>query len=264
MNYLNSEQIKEVCPSAFTQGQSTHLSKVYNHIPTTTVIDILEEHNWKPVQALQGRSRRDSTHLRPFKKHILRFRNPEFDSLSEQINDTFPEVIVTNSHDGKSSFRFHIGLFRLVCSNGMVIADKSFGKYTILHKGLKSFDIVDTIGDITRNIPHVVGRVQDMMSHQLELSQRKQFGMDAVEKRWGDGREVDIDQLLSINRNADSSNDLWTVYNRVQEKLIGGGLNTSIKHGDKVIHNKTRKVNSIDENIRINKMLWELAESYLN
>ena len=51
MNYLNLEKIGEICPSALTQRKSRHLSKIYKHIPTTKVIDILEEKNWLPTQA---------------------------------------------------------------------------------------------------------------------------------------------------------------------------------------------------------------------
>ena len=43
MDYLNLEQIQESCPSVFTKKPSKHLSHIYKHIPTTRIIDILEE-----------------------------------------------------------------------------------------------------------------------------------------------------------------------------------------------------------------------------
>jgi hypothetical protein len=150
-----------------------------------------------------------------------------------------------------------------VCSNGLVIADKTFGKHTIIHKGLKENDVIETVDKITSNIPSLFDKVKEMMSVELSAEERFKFGIEAVNKRWNDGRNVDIEQLLKVNRSSDKGNDLWTVFNRVQEKLINGGLDTSRKHGDKIIYNKSRKITSIDENLRINKMLWELSESHL-
>lgn len=264
MDYLQSNQIMEECPSVFTTQQSEHLSKVYNHISTASVVDILKKRNWMPTHAIQVRNRKGNEHTAPFKKHILRFRNPnKMFSNTEMSSDTCPEIVVTNSHDGRSAFKFHIGLFRLVCSNGLVIADKTFGKHTIIHKGLQETDIIETVDKITSNIPSLFDKVKEMMSVEMSPEERVKFGIEAVNKRWNDGRIVDIEQLLKVNRSADKGNDLWTVFNRVQEKLINGGLNTSRKDGDKIIYNKSRKVTSIDENLRINKMLWELSESHL-
>ncbi len=88
MDYLNLEQIGAQCPSALTQTQSRHLSHIYKHIPTTRVIDILEEKNWKPTAAMQTRTRTGYEDTVPFKKHILRFRNAELDNLSNEIGST--------------------------------------------------------------------------------------------------------------------------------------------------------------------------------
>ncbi len=269
MDYLQSNQIMEECPSVFTTQQSEHLSKVYNHISTASVVDILKKRNWMPTHAIQVRNRKGNEHTAPFKKHILRFRNTDIRGLMMFrkgigiSGDTYPEIVVTNSHDGRSAFKFHVGLFRLVCSNGLVIADQSFGKYSIMHKGLKESHISNTIDKLTHQIPSVLDRVKEMMNITMDSGQRIKFGKEAVERRWEDGRTLNIEQLLKVNRSADKGNDLWTVFNRVQEKLINGGLDTSRKSGDKIIYNKTRAVRSIDENLRINKMLWALSESYL-
>ena len=108
MEYLNLEQIGAKCPSALTQTQSRHLSHIYKHIPTTKVIDILGDKNWKPTDAMQTGTRTGYEDTVPFKKHILRFRNAEMDNLSSEIGDTHPEIVLTNSHNGRSSFKFHV------------------------------------------------------------------------------------------------------------------------------------------------------------
>jgi hypothetical protein len=40
-----------------------------------------------------------------------------------------------NSHDKSSAYQLHCGLFRLVCTNGMVVSDGTFQRISIKHSG---------------------------------------------------------------------------------------------------------------------------------
>ena len=108
----------------------------------------------------------------------------------------------------------------------------------------------------------VVGKVQGMMGKILTPSQQRSFARQAVIERWGEDRWVDLSEILDIRRAADKGTDLWTVFNRVQENMLEGGIMTSTTDSKgRVKLNKTRKVKSIDENLRVNKMLWSLSEA---
>jgi len=252
MDYLNLDEIGRIAPSVLTQTQSGHLSHIYKHIPTTEVIDILGENGWNPTQVMQSATNSGGEARIPYKKHIVRFRNDDNDNLAKEIGDTFPEIVLTNSHNGTSSFKFHVGLFRLVCSNG----------YKIRHKGFEKSAVIDAISEVTTNIPMVVGKVQGMMGKILTPSQQRSFARQAVIERWGEERWVDLSEVLDIRRAADKGTDLWTVFNRVQENMLEGGIITSTTDAQgRIKLNKTRKVKSIDENLRVNKMLWSLSES---
>ena len=149
-----------------------------------------------------------------------------------------------------------------MCSNGLVIADQTFNQYKIRHKGFEKSGVIDVIREVTANIPTVVGRVQQMMGRILTPSQQRSFARQAIINRWGEERWVDLSEVLGIRREEDKSNDLWTVFNRVQENLLDGGIITSTKDSKgRIKLNKTRKVKSIDENLRVNKMLWSLSEA---
>jgi len=39
------------------------------------------------------------------------------------IDSLVPEIVLTNSHDGYASFQLMAGVFKFVCSNGMIVAD---------------------------------------------------------------------------------------------------------------------------------------------
>ena len=68
---------------------------------------------------------------------------------------------------------------------------------------------------------------------------------------------ITVDRLLTARRREDQKNDLWTVYNRIQENFIKGGMRGYGKTGKRM---STRAINSVSEDIRLNKALWQLAE----
>ena len=264
MSYLNLNEIETVCPSALTQKPSKHLSHIYRIIPTTDVIDILGEQGWLPTQAVQTRTRKGHESKTPFKKHMIRFRNEDNLSISKEIGDTHPEILLTNSHDGSCSFKFHVGLFRLVCSNGLVIADQTFDEFRVMHKGFQKEDILKVVQMTTEKIPMVVGRVQDMMSKELSKTQQYDFAKLVADHRWGEDKLIDVNQILKIRREEDAGDDLWSVFNRVQENLLSGGILTiTPKDNGKVRRSRSRAIRSIDQNLEVNKMLWNLSESIL-
>ena len=64
-------------------------------------------------------------------------------------------------------------------------------------------------------------------------------------------------QLLMPRRRDDDRPDLWSAYNRVQENLTQGGLQGRNATGRK---HSTRPIQGIDQNVKINRALWMLAE----
>jgi hypothetical protein len=64
-------------------------------------------------------------------------------------------------------------------------------------------------------------------------------------------------QLLTPRRIDDRASDLWTTFNRVQENMIKGGLRARNKSGHSTT---TRAVKGIDQNVKLNRALWQLAE----
>ena len=74
---------------------------------------------------------------------------------------------------------------------------------------------------------------------------------------------IRADQLLTVRRREDSSADLWNTFNNVQENVIRGGL-----HGREAWtpENRrprrvtTRAVNGIDQDVKLNRALWTIAE----
>jgi hypothetical protein len=55
-------------------------------------------------------------------------------------------------------------------------------------------------------------------------------------------------------------NTLWQTFNRVQENLITGATyRTRAPRGYRTVSRRTRKVKGIDQNIDLNRTLWDLG-----
>ena len=64
-------------------------------------------------------------------------------------------------------------------------------------------------------------------------------------------------QVLAPRRGDDVRSDLWSTFNRIQESLLNGGL---LGRGATGRRMRTRPVQGIDQNLRLNRALWMLAE----
>ena len=133
VDFLNDAQIREQAPSVFSEKPSKEVSKHYTHIPTTKVINDMRTLGWDVVDAKEVKARKAST--KGFQKHLIVFRNPDVVIDGQDGDTVFPQILLTNSHDGKNSFTFTAGLFRMVCENGLVISDTQFEDVKMRHMG---------------------------------------------------------------------------------------------------------------------------------
>jgi len=254
-NPLTPDEIKLVAPSVFATQAADKVSNKYTFIPTTQILNDLAKENWLPYDATQ----RNSKHAGGmYTKHMLRLRN---DNLAK-IDDVIPEIVLTNSHDGRNAFNLHAGLFRLVCSNGLVIADQTFEQIKIKHQWYDLEDVKEMTDDVVTKIPSIISCVRKFKSTQLTDLRKKEFAKKAILSRWKDGQDfLSLQDLLIPYREEDRGNDLWKVFNVVQEKVLNGGITYTLPQG----RNQTvRALTNIDQKVTVNKKLWEVAEEFVS
>jgi len=254
---LSMADIKKTAPSVFQTNQKAGLSGHYVHIPTDKVINDMIQLGWKPCQAVEIKARKKSTI--GYQRHMIKFFNPSIEIEGANGDNVYPQILLTNSHDGLSSFKFQIGLFRLVCSNGLVVMDTSYGDFKLRHMGYTFTELQTKVSDAVAAFPGLVKKINEFQSVELSDWQVKKFAKSAALVRFGDNVKVDIGTLLKIDRVEDSGNNLWTVFNRVQEKLINGDCSYTM--GAKV--RKARAIKNFSMDLKINEALWKLAEEYI-
>jgi hypothetical protein len=257
-SYLTKEQIQSVCPVAFkTTPTSNKVSSKYSMVNTETVIDDLEKLGWLPVQAAQRKSRGKET---IFSKHMISFQNPDIKIKGKNGDDAYPRIILTNSHDGFNSFQFRVGIFRLVCSNGLVVADENFSSFKIRHTGYTFEELRTIMNQVVEDLPNKIQVLNKMQARILTPQEMRDLATKAMQIRtekldaeFDDSTIVDI---LTPTRKEDEGEDLWTVFNVLQEKITQGGYSSALK-GAKI--RKVRKIKSFEKDLRVNQELFKLA-----
>jgi hypothetical protein len=259
-DFLSKEEIKSKAPSVFTSTAAQGVSEKYTHIPTSNVIEDMDLLGWKVVDAKEVKARKGIG----FQKHLLVFRNEDVVINGADGDTVFPQILLTNSHDGKNSFTFTAGLFRMICENGLVVSTEQFEDVKMRHMGYTFEELQEQIKGMVERLPLTVESMNKMK--QIEMSQDAaiEFARKAIATRFKEDEleniSVDIEALLHPTRKEDEGNDLWSVFNVVQEKILEGDFNYTF--GVKV--RKARKIKNFNQDLKINKELFNLALEYAN
>ena len=265
-SFLTENDLRISCPLAFmTEPTNPEVSEKYVQATTIDVVRDMEKLGWYPVQAKQCRPKRGSKGIRSF--HMIAFQNPDVKITRNGEVECYPRIILTNSHDGFNSFKFMLGLFRLVCSNGLVVADEEFANLSIRHINYTFEELRETVRIAMESVPEKVKVMNDMKNTVLSDEQMEEMAIGAMKIRKGldseDNLQVDkesIKDILTPVRKEDEGNDLWSVFNVLQEKMIKGQFYFS---NGKNKARKQRGITSIKKDLDINTKLFGLANNYL-
>lgn len=249
---LSDEQITAVATSIFAEEKHASRSERYTYIPTSDVLRGLRKEGFSPFMVCQTRTRDDAK--RDHTKHMIRLRH-----ASQIDGKEANEIILLNSHDGSSSYQMLSGVFRFVCSNGMVCGD-ILSDIRIRHKGNIVDNVIEGAFRVLDDFELVNGQKNGMKSLTLNEGEQAAFARAALTLKYDTEltpAPITENQILRPKRMEDRSDDLWTTFNRVQENLIRGGLRGRSATGQV---STTREVKGIDQNIKLNRALWVLAE----
>ena len=267
--FKSLEELQEVAPSIFTKTGSDKTSSKYTHIPTDRVIKDLELLGWGVVDAKEVNARQD----KGYQKHLVVFRNPDVSINKKSTNVdgevfediVFPQILVTNSHDGKNSFKFQAGLYRMVCENGLVIADQQFEDYTIRHMGYDFEALQGVIKDMISNLDLTVESMNKMRKIELDENQQFEFAKKLLDIRVEGTdnmyKEDQIGDILVPQRKEDFGDDLWSVFNRVQENIVEGNFKY---YNAKTLgtERQARPIKNFKQDMDVNKKLFSAALEY--
>jgi hypothetical protein len=252
----SEEDLRQRAPAIFSTEPRETTSASYRFISTSQVIDGLRQVGFEPVHARQAVTRRGGC---GFARHLVRFRR-RLEHV--EVADAVPELCLLNSHDGTSAYQLRVGLYRAVCRNGLLVTAGGFHAVYIAHRG----DVVDTVVsralEVAERFAFVGEVVRRMTARVLSPEEQHRFAGRALALRWAPEEQTGmrVDQVLAIRRAGDVGDDLWRVYNRAQEALLGGGLQRRSESGRLT---RSRRIRAIREDVWLNTGLWQIATQLL-
>lgn len=186
-----------------------------------------------------------------YQKHMVRLSNPKL--LSTKHNDIKLQLLVTNSHDGLSGFSIKLGFFRFVCSNGLIVGD-IFESVNLRHTGNIIEKVDEAVERMVAQIEKLDNTITAMKQKTLTDDQQREFISKAIKLRYPTKDIQDVS--IPILRPEDGENNVFSLYNRVQETLIRGGNRI---RGNNNRLRQARGLNSINMISKVNEGLFDLA-----
>jgi hypothetical protein len=247
---LSNDMIARYAPSVLASEAHESRGQKYTFIPTLDVIDGLRLEGFEPFEVRQTKCR--DLAKREFTKHMVRMRHP--DAIASQ--GEVPELVLINSHDGTSSYQLLAGFFRFVCSNGLIAGDIQ-SDVRVRHSGRVVQDVIEGSFKVLENVKQISNSIDEFKSITLDRQEQELFANTALSLRWDDKPPVTAERVLQANRYEDVQSDLWTTFNRVQENIIKGGVLGKTATGRRM---HTRGVQGVNENVKLNRALWSLAD----
>jgi hypothetical protein len=260
LTVLSRNEIYKRAPQVYTkEPMNSKVSKKYTFIPTYQIIEDMKTLGWEVCQAVTMKT--SDANQKKYGKHMIKFFNPAISIQGEDGQpDAYPQILVINNHRGWGRFRFEVGIFRLVCSNGLVVKDKDMGSFVMRHLGYSFAELQELVGKAVQALPNVVKKINFMESTIMTGPQMTKFATEALKLRMGKDTspsDSELAELLRPYRKEDEGNSIWRVFNRVQEKLIKGGF-TMANNAKK--ERKVRSINNMLKDVELNQQLWSLTD----
>lgn len=263
---LSMEEIIARAPAAFATSKAAHLTDRYQSLHTSDIIPVMADHGYFPVQAAQTRARKGST--TEHKHHLISFAR-----IDDLPHSDRPEITLFNSHDGSGAVRLFAGVYRMICSNGIVIGDGYSARVYHSQRQLNGFE--DMLRQTIQNVPKVLETMERMKTVQLGYQEAAVMADRALSLRW---KRLDqdtangvyytndtVNDVVRAQRAEDNGLDAYRLFNRIQENVLRGNAfvrSITAKRPEGVTR-KARPISSVKEHTTINEKLWNIVEEYV-
>ena len=253
MELMTTQQLIDKVPAVITKAPSDGLSNSYRFVSTLDVAGKLKELAGLEPVAAHARKPGDL-----YGVHCVTFADPE--TLKGSNAPVVPQVVVYNAHDGSMSLRVLAGFFRFVCANGLVAGDK-LSETKRRHRG--EFDLESLIAGTLDMVDAGKEEIAAMRGVKLDTMEQCELARSMANIVWAEEARTEklIQSLVTtVRRVADLSPDLWTVFNRIQENILRGGMDRGVINGRA---STTRGIRDMQRRLDINQGIWDVATARL-
>ncbi len=277
-------------PAILSTENAPRVTSRYNHVNTFELIDLAEQVGW--VTMKQGQARRNKSSLergltRDSAKHFCQLRPSDemleqlginhqlvFDGGSRNYSKVFPTMLLYNSHDGLLGLYAELGLFEVVCANGLILCSDHLGQLRWRHVNISVDDIKNKFTEMLQYAPWVIGVRNFLQGINVSYGDACHYAEKVIELRW-DNQKFAVTPEAIVRPRFDEQSDLnvYNVFQSAQYALINGkdfsikNLNPTVRENSRRQSSPVRRARNIKnfaEIRRINKGLWTATQSWVN
>lgn len=228
MKKLTTADLEALVPSAFSRTQASSVSEKYKMVDTSEVITHLVDMGWTPTKAGETSTKLEARAGTQY--HTINFQHPDFKIGKDNI-----EVIITNSNNAENSFRIIMGIYRLVCSNGLVIGDDVVEPIKLTHIGNIKEQVTEAVATIKAKTEEIISIVDMMKTTKITQAQKDILVETAFKFRSKkDITDEQKTEMLTVNRPEDNYDNIWETFNVIQENVVNGNLHYKMKKSGKI------------------------------
>lgn len=253
------EELREYVPHIFQEKPSKNVSEIYKFYPTKEFLKLSEKYGFYPCKAW-------GTTKSKYGIHQVFLRKPEDiknnDELKAEGKKEILQISFLNSFDGKVAFNAEFGIFVPVCNNGLLLKSKNLNFFRQIHKKIDLEEMKEKIENFFLQEKKLWNVIEKMKQKILNPKEQNEFLEKALATRFSskilkENKTFLKEQLLMPIRENDKMDNLWTLYNNVEERFVNGLL--FLKNGRKIRKIKEKGLRKI----YLERSLSELADSLI-
>jgi hypothetical protein len=229
------------------------VSKHYSFIDTKEVITSLENKGLEFFTASFANPRLEKH--KGYQKHMIVFKTGyRIDENNEIL------LLLTNSYNGSTSLKFNIGIYRMICANGLIAGNDMFF-YRIRHRAISMQQIEEMIEMLHCRIPIFAENNKTLMQTPIIFNSCKALGYvkQCVEQAYGEHRDYLLNDIQPKHRE-DAEQNIYNLLNITQEHIMNGWIHYEHERENKEpIIKKVRAIKNIDRVINVNQNIYDSA-----
>jgi hypothetical protein len=187
------------------------------YIPTIDVVQKLQKEGW----LINGVDEQLNKKTRKITNNYVQMTHPDFAVKNKQGKDeAYSSITISNSCSGNQPLSMSLGAYRMVCSNGHIRFDENAEHEKIKHTEINYRDLDRFVHNMNDKAQKLITELNMWKQQDMTIEQMRKLAYNAAKLRYSEGDEnfKPID-LLRVLRAEDEGNDVWTVFNRIQENL---------------------------------------------
>jgi hypothetical protein len=187
------------------------------YIPTIDVVQKLQNEGW----LINGVDEQLNKKTRKITNNYVQMTHPDFAVKNKQGKDeAYSSITISNSCSGNQPLSMSLGAYRMVCSNGHIRFDENAEHEKIKHTEINYRDLDRFVHNMNDKAQKLITELNMWKQQDMTIEQMRKLAYNAAKLRYSEGDEnfKPID-LLRVLRAEDEGNDMWTVFNRIQENL---------------------------------------------